>query len=636
MKGNLENNEFGLKINMIGESMYLLNIYLTRNIFTKTNSVDKKQKNLIFDFWDFDYKFNSPIQEQIKYVFRKYEENKSNFEINSKEALIVHVSNKNSELIETIFLKMEELKSPHYMPLVLFLLDENNENEDNNKIIPDKKIYPNIDPSTIYTASYIFDKEYIFESEQNFLSLQAESKIEKIINILLRFCSYHNDLGDRFSIGKGKNQINFDLTEKYFPFTINLCCIGRFGKGKSTCVNCVLGETKSKESSSGTSTTKKIKYYQIKNQPIKIYDIPGFENKETTLNAVKKLKELQDEINELKEQIHVILYIIKSNDERMFADLEYDMLKEVSIQKKSKLLYVLTHSSSNTDKEEVIDMINIGIKGVLEKHKNENNDIFENMKATEQNCVFVNFKQKDNSPIYGIDELFLKISILVKLTESYHKFKEYTDLSEEEYKKRIKEEAELRKKKAEKVMLYHSISAGAVGCIPGADITLQKFVIQKSATKKIGQIFGIDIDLIFQNNENQNTNEENNQDSSSKNGKKFGNKVLAYAPTISTNIAGSGATIGNIILNYGPKAGQVSTEIACTALRGVSISLFFIGSAVGIGLGYFFMHRHCKELINNLYDFFVDNIKTLSFSYEQAVKYLDSRFIYYNKLRNNS
>ena len=41
----------------------------------------------------------------------------------------------------------------------------------------------------------------------------------------------------------------------------------------------------------------------------------------------------------------------------MFADLEYDMLKEVSIQKKSKLLYVLTHSSSNTDKEEVIDMI---------------------------------------------------------------------------------------------------------------------------------------------------------------------------------------------------------------------------------------------------------------------------------------
>ena len=417
MGGNLETNDFGLKINMIGESMHLLYLYLTRNIFSETKSVDKMQKNSIFDFWDFEYKLNLTVEEQIKYVFKKYTKNKSNFEINSKEALIVHISNKNSELIKTIFLKMEELKGAHYMPLVLFLLDEYNKNEDDNKIIPEKKIYPDIDPSTIYTAPYIFEKEYLFESEQKMLSEEAENKMEKIVNILSRFCSYHNDLGDRFSIGEGDKQINFDLTKKYFPFTINICCVGRFGKGKSACVNCILGETKSKESSSGTSTTKKIKYYQISDEPIKIYDIPGFENKETTLNAVEKLKELNDEINELKEQIHVILYIIKSSDERMFADLEYDMLNEVSKQEKSKILYILTHSSSHTDKEEIIDMINIGIKGVLEKHKNENNNIFENMKAKEENCVFVNFKEKENLPIYGIGELFLKIDILTKQTE---------------------------------------------------------------------------------------------------------------------------------------------------------------------------------------------------------------------------
>ena len=176
------------------------------------------------------------------------------------------------------------------MPLVLFLLDEYNKEDD--KIIPDNKLYPNINPCLIYTAQFIDDKEYIFKSIQKELTETGENKMEKIKNILLRFCSYHNDLGDRFSIGEGDKIINYDLTEIYFPFTINICCIGRFGKGKSTCVNCLLGETKAKESKSGASTTKKINYYQISDQPIKIYDIPGFENKETTINAVQKLKEL--------------------------------------------------------------------------------------------------------------------------------------------------------------------------------------------------------------------------------------------------------------------------------------------------------------------------------------------------------
>ena len=39
----------------------------------------------------------------------------------------------------------------------------------------------------------------------------------------------------------------------------------------------------------------KINYYQISDQPIKVYDIPGFENNETVQNAVNKLNELNDE-----------------------------------------------------------------------------------------------------------------------------------------------------------------------------------------------------------------------------------------------------------------------------------------------------------------------------------------------------
>lgn len=171
------------------------------------------------------------------------------------------------------------------MPLVLFLLDEYFEDENNKTIILDKDLFPN-NPNIIYTAEFIKEKEYLFESEQKEITEEGEMKMDKILNILLRFCSYHNDLGDRFSVWEGDNEIHYDLTEKYFPFTLNICCIGIFGKDKSTCVNCLLGEIKAKESKFGTSTTKKINYYQIRNQPIKIYDIPGFENQETTSNAV--------------------------------------------------------------------------------------------------------------------------------------------------------------------------------------------------------------------------------------------------------------------------------------------------------------------------------------------------------------
>ena len=159
MGGNIDPSNYALNINMIGENMFLLNLYLTKKIYTIVNSRDKKEKKSIFDFWDFNYKYNIPIDKQIQYIFNIYKENKDNVEINSKEALIVHVKNKNSELVNIIFSKMEELRRPHYMPLVLFLSDQfNGKLED--KIIPDKNLYPNIIPDTIYTASFVDNKEY--------------------------------------------------------------------------------------------------------------------------------------------------------------------------------------------------------------------------------------------------------------------------------------------------------------------------------------------------------------------------------------------------------------------------------------------------------------------------------------------
>ena len=417
MGGTTINDSYNMKIKMAGESLYMLNLFLSRNIYTITTISNKKNKKDIFDFWEYYYKFNTPFYQQIDDIFEYYKKLKSNYELNFKELLIVHVKNKDSEEINYIFSKMNEIKRPHFMPVVLFLCDEYNE-KNTFKIIPDKLKYPYINENNIYTEAYINDKEYLFESSFIELTYEGEKIMKRLKKILIRVCSYYNDLGDTFFIPEIEK--NFVLSDKIYDYNLNICCIGRFGKGKSTCVNCILGEQKSRESKSGTSTTKKINYYQVNNQPIIIYDIPGFENIETTKEALNKIQELNNNKKELKKKIHIFLYIIKSIDERMFADIEYEIIKEISKQKDIIFLYILTHSSIDTNKDEKIDMINLGIIGVLEKHpNNENYEIFSKMQASKENCIFVNFHPENNNPIYGINELFLKLKTSANLVKSY-------------------------------------------------------------------------------------------------------------------------------------------------------------------------------------------------------------------------
>ena len=419
--GNSSNEDkYGMKIRMAGESLYLFHLYLSKSIYTITKSSDKKEKKDIFDFWDSNYKFNMPFEKQIEEIFEYYKELKQNFVLNFKELLIVHITNTNSKKIDYIFSKMNEIKRPYYMPVVLFLCDEYN---DDYKIKPNKSKYRYINENNIYTESFINDKEYLFDF-CNELTISGKLKMKKINKILLRICSYYNDLGDSFFIPEISK--NFNLSDKNYPYNINICCVGRFGKGKSTCVNCILGEQKSRESKSGTSTTKKIHCYQVKDEPIMIYDIPGFESIETTNEAIDKIKELNNNENELKKRIHIFLYIIKSIDDRMFAEIEYQIIKKLSEQNNISLLYVITHSSTETNKEEKIDSINEGIKGILEKHPNsENNIIASKMNAFKDNCVFVNFHSENNKPIYGINDLFLKIFSKLTINQNNIYFQYY-------------------------------------------------------------------------------------------------------------------------------------------------------------------------------------------------------------------
>ena len=422
--GNEENrnpNNFYICINLIGKEMQNLIVTLKTKRPLNSFMTQNQYRISIFDYWDYFYYPNLSVKNQINQVFEKFNKMKGRLDLNFRECLIARVKNINSPEIKEILEKMNNINREHYMPMVLFLLDEydaDNFDYSKKKVVPNSNLYPKVDKRMIFTEDFKCIKKYAdLYARKKIPNEKLMKKIEKIKKILVRFCSYHNELGDYFTlINSGGAEIFYSLIDKKYEFTSNFCCIGRFGKGKSTGVNCLLGEKKAKESRSGTATTKKINYYFVKNCPIKIIDIPGFESKETVYNAIEKFREFGDKINYKSSELTAILYFVKSTDERMFAELEFKMFKEILRHETVPVIYILTHSSTKTDKEEIYDMLNTGIKGVLNKHPEETSLILENIKkkmyASEKNCIFVNFYPEEDEPIFGIDQYFGMIQSL--------------------------------------------------------------------------------------------------------------------------------------------------------------------------------------------------------------------------------
>ena len=649
---NIE-NKYYMSVNFIGESFQNLLTTISGLNYSSKSSL-RSQKKTIFDFWDYFYTPELNFISQVKEIEEKFNIMKDDLILNFSECLIIHIKDLNSPKIDIILDKMDKLNRRHYIPPILFLSDNFEEN-DQNFIKTKFKVYKNI-----ISRYKNIDKRMIYF--EKFVDENNEEKLKKIKNILLRFCSYFNELGDRFSIGEGDKEICYDLTEENFPFTINIACIGRFGKGKSTGTNFLIGEKRAKENKSGTSVTSKINFYHVPHFPIKIYDIPGFENEQTIINTVEQFQILNKEINKLRDQLHIILYFIKSTDERMFTEMEYKIFKQIIQIEDIRIIYILTYSTQKTDHKELIDMINTGIKSVTENafNKKKLNDIekfniIKKLKASEGNTVFVNFYSSNKNDVYGISDFFDTIGDHVEASKIYQKFQENCFLNKDEFNERIKEEAEIRRLKAKDILFKHKIGGGVIGMIPLIDWALQKYVIQKDAAKKAGAIFGFDItiyeksqEIQIDKKENNNTSEENikklmnepkvvlnkNKDDNlldneyvndednfdldeydleknkDKNKKSYTKKYGRYAVSAFT---------GSV--SFTTNAANFLTTTASMSLVAVSITFSFIGSAVGFGMGSYLTYQHCESLLDKFVELFIQNVKSLSNSLEMGLKY---------------
>lgn len=383
--GNEENTKledmkenYYLDVNFIAEGeknqndlINLIKSLKVKNINKLASQKTEEDLFTLFDYWDYYYDFNQTFSNQCNNIFLKIK--KDNI-YEFKSCLVVKVNHPNSDEVRHILLKMNEIEDKDFMPLVLFLCD--------NKITFSKEEYPDIDQRLIFSEKYSEN----FEDEDN-----------PIYRVLMKFCSIFNELGDKFTIGKGDKVNDYCLTKRIFPFNINIICIGRIRQGKSTCVNFILNEMRARESNSGTSQTKKMTYYQVNDYPIKILDLPGFENKETVINLVKELKNLKVKLEKMKDRIHIILYVIDFQETTKFIQDEILIFEELLNHTEAKVIYVFTKSSKTQKKQKnIIKKTQQSIDSLI-RNCNEKEKINNKMKISEDNSVFVNFIEDDKT-----------------------------------------------------------------------------------------------------------------------------------------------------------------------------------------------------------------------------------------------
>ena len=143
------------------------------------------------------------------------------------------------------------------------------------------------------------------------------------------FCGYYHEYGDAL------------IKDKFvkYPSKINIGVCGRAGAGKSTLLNVILGEKRCLEGQ-GTSVSNFIVSYSHPNYPIYFIDFPGFGDKNHASNLIKKIREKNSLLKEIREQFHMILYCIKFG-ERTFLDREEDVIDEL-LKFKVKIIFVFT------------------------------------------------------------------------------------------------------------------------------------------------------------------------------------------------------------------------------------------------------------------------------------------------------
>ncbi len=215
-----------------------------------------------------------------------------------------------------------------------------------------------------------------------YLIRHAKEKDEINIYInLIEVSSYCNQLGDE--IGFPKNIVKQGLLEKdselmiKYSFTFNILVCGKPGAGKSALINRILGQEKCFSGKGTSSLTQRVVKYISQKYPILIYDTPGFEKPEDITRIQKLIEDKNKTLNEEKNRIHCVFYVMNVKAERTFIDKEYEFLSDL-LNQKMDILFIATHAETKKKAEDYIETTKINLEQNSGKDKRIQNlmDIF--------------------------------------------------------------------------------------------------------------------------------------------------------------------------------------------------------------------------------------------------------------------
>jgi len=384
---------FELNLYFIGEDIYPL--------YQNFNSRKLQDTGEIYTFWNYYY-CKGDYEKQLDEMKKKFKEKQDNFKKNPanifKEVILVKMNKADDNKIKNIFDTFADDQDV-YCPFIIFILNKENLPEGKNlDVIPDQEEYY-ISPLKVITLRF---QKYDVEETM------------KLYKRLWRICSYYNELGDQFIIWPKyeESPYPYDLINSDSPSYLNIFCLGKTGSGKSTFLNKFFKEQRSKQGGTGKSTTTKIIRYGIENFPIRIYDIPGFEGKDTIKIVNKKLSETIQEMYNDKDRVHLILYFINFKEETIFYEMEDTIIKTLRENNSDvRIIFVLTHCSINPYDEKLNKKKKDILKNKIDKCINIISSIFGNTYSIEQNYF------KKNS-------LIQENLILVNLIKDYENDKE--------------------------------------------------------------------------------------------------------------------------------------------------------------------------------------------------------------------
>ena len=403
-----------------GKISFDINIYLIgdniKPLFELLKIETKKEDGNLFSYWNY-YFTEGNYENQLKEAQKIFLEKQNDF-INDpvkkkfKEVLLINYKKKEINKINEIFDIFCNEKD-FLCPFIVFLLEEEDYPEKGiKKIVPDQEIYY-VSPLKIYTIKF---------------DINDYNSILNLNTILFRFCSYYNELGDKIIVCP-KNQeipIEYNLIEGEYNSYLNIFCLGRTGCGKSTFLNKLFKEKRSKEGGSGKSTTSKIVRFGIDKTPIRFYDIPGFEDEEKNKIVIEKIIETTKEMNNDRDKIHLILYFINYKAETIFYGMENNIIETLKVNNKNiKIIFVITHtindpyklrkaSDKEMKKKELLNNIN-KIANNVKAHFGDTYSFekgyFQKNSLIQKNMIFVNFfpNEENGDEEFGFDKIIKAI-----------------------------------------------------------------------------------------------------------------------------------------------------------------------------------------------------------------------------------